>query len=271
MSSGIQKGLWSPSPMGFNLTLLTSLVTKSHYRKWFTWNVLVSVNYKQTVVCMTKPPSQMVLFLGSPKHRQDQYSWAETSAKAQREQTESFVLIHFQWNENNTGCKIAVKGLSGLHKLEQSLGLLWLTHGTATIPRQSPSSEDTKVAEILSGSLCSHLCWGRAETSSPGCAQHISFLPSAPIQHTQPCSAQNITPWTNGDTVCQAFLSHREPSKLLWLPRGTQLSWGTDGVRWRARAMVQEQREQLVHFALSYRQQIFSLGKACKNWSGNSK
>lgn len=96
MSLGTQKGLCSLSPMGFNLTLLTSLVTKSHYHKWLMWNVLVSVNYEQTVVCMTKPPSQMVLFLGSPKHRQGQYSWTETSAKAQGEQTLSFVLIHFQ-------------------------------------------------------------------------------------------------------------------------------------------------------------------------------
>lgn len=132
MSSGTQEGLCSLSPMGFNLTLLTSLVTKSHYCKWLTWNVLVSVNYKQTVVCITKPPSQMVLFLGSPKHSQGQYNWTETSAKAQGEQTFSFVLIHFQQNENNTSYKIAAKGISGLHKLEQSLGLLWLSHGTVS-------------------------------------------------------------------------------------------------------------------------------------------
>lgn len=79
-----------------------------------------------------------------------------------------------------TQSKISVKGISGLHKLEQSLGLLWLTHGAVILPRQPPSSEGTKVAESLSGSLCSHLYGGRAETSSQDCVQHISFYPVCP-------------------------------------------------------------------------------------------
>lgn len=110
-------------------------------------------------------------FLGSLKQTQGQYGWTETSAKVQGEQALSFVLIHFQENENNRSWKIAVKAISGLHKSEQSLGLLWLTHGTVPLPRQPPSSADTKVAK----SLCPRLCWGRGETSSPGCAQHIVF------------------------------------------------------------------------------------------------
>lgn len=44
----------------------------------------------------------MVLFLGSLKQSQGQYGWAEASAKVQGEQVSSFVLIHFQENENNT-------------------------------------------------------------------------------------------------------------------------------------------------------------------------
>lgn len=63
-------------------------------------------------------------FLGSLKQTQGQYGWTETSAKVQGEQVLSFVLIHFQENENNRSWKIAVKAISGLHKSEQSLGLL---------------------------------------------------------------------------------------------------------------------------------------------------
>lgn len=62
-------------------------------------------------------------FLGSLKQSQGQCCWTETSAKMPREQALSFVLIHFQKNENNTSCKIAVKAISGLHQWEQSLGL----------------------------------------------------------------------------------------------------------------------------------------------------
>lgn len=112
-------------------------------------------------------------FLGSLKQSQGQYGWTETSAKVQRKQALSFVLIHFQENENNTSYKIGLKAISGLHKLDQFLGPLWLTHGMVPLPRQLPSSQDTKVAQSLSGSLCS--CWSRTETGSPGCAQHIVF------------------------------------------------------------------------------------------------
>ena len=44
-------------------------------------------------------------FLGSLKQTQGQFSWTETSAKVQGEQALSFVLIHFQENQNNTSCK----------------------------------------------------------------------------------------------------------------------------------------------------------------------
>lgn len=55
-------------------------------------------------------------FLGSLKQSQGQYCWTETSAKVPGEQALSFVLIHFQENENNTSRKVAAKAVSGLHK-----------------------------------------------------------------------------------------------------------------------------------------------------------
>lgn len=101
---------------------------------------------------------------------------------------------------------------------------------------------------------------------------NTSFLPSVLMwQCAQPWSAQGITLWANRDAVCQVFPSHRAPSDVIWLPRGTWLRWGADGVKCRARAVAQEEGEQLGCFAWSYRQQISRLGKACKNRSGKSK
>lgn len=100
-------------------------------------------------------------------------------------------------------------------------------HGTVTLPRQSSSSEDTKVAQSLSGSLCPHLCWGRAETSSPGCAQHISFYPVCQCSNTLSLGLHRIL---HCGQIGMPGLS--EPQRTIRLAVTTQRYSALMGYRW---------------------------------------